>query len=402
MKEWKSQVISIFVIFFLLQISGCIREKKKTPHYHTLIKCDQYIYPIAFSPVETKILYMKQKDTLTYSMNANELWIISEDGTNNEFISDCKWYPYNVSFSPDGNSIVFADGNEEYHSPHDIWMVNMETKEKKMLSNGSSYCRNPFFTPDGRKIVYINNGLWTMNLDGNKKKKITEEGSCPMITPDGDNIIYQHNEQIWITDIEGDERKQLAESGKCPTINPDGNNILFILTKSMVNCSNEDYKSILKIVDLNGNIEKESKIGIDNISIIKFSPKGDFIILNTKEYASYSIVKSWLFGINDDKIIQLDNDNANYSNYIIGHDQRYIVYRMQKTALANPPIDICVMDFDGSSSRKLTAGGINKHPLLNDEGTKIIYLHDSMGRVNTDDIQYEIRMIENSNGKWGL
>jgi len=74
-----------------------------------------------------------------------------------------------------------------------------------------------------------------------------------------------------------------------------------------------------------------------------------------------------------------------------------IVFISQHEEGLNKPVDLYITNFDRTRLNRLTHGGTNWNPVFSHDGTKIFFRHrDNLG----DD--FEICVINDSNGKWGL
>ena len=100
------------------------------------------------------------------------LWIMDEDGSNAEELTDFR--SSNPAFSPDGNRIVFTRGKVGVEG---IWSIRPDGTGLKVLFNETQYISRPTWSPDGRTIAFLLQDrnkwrLWTMNRDGGDVRQI--------------------------------------------------------------------------------------------------------------------------------------------------------------------------------------------------------------------------------------
>jgi Tol biopolymer transport system component len=97
----------------------------------------------------------------------------------------------------------------------------------------------------GNNIVFYDDGIWSINSNGDNKILLSATGSCPRLSPLGNYIAYVENDnQGWIMNYDGSGNKKVldfcVESAPCWFT--DESKLIFISTDS------------LKTVDLDGNI----------------------------------------------------------------------------------------------------------------------------------------------------
>ncbi len=107
------------------------------------------------------------------------------------------------NFSPDGKSIVFVTWNDEKHGA--IYTINTDGSNLKKLSTKKGIYRTPSFDNTGNKITYRKQsgngdqgfdyskktGIYVMNSDGSKSKKVSDSGEFPMFSVNNKRILFQ-------------------------------------------------------------------------------------------------------------------------------------------------------------------------------------------------------------------
>jgi Tol biopolymer transport system component len=113
----------------------------------------------------------------------------------------------------------------------------------RQLTSNALSSMQPSFSPDGKKIVFVRHGegvrgdLWTMNVDGSHKRRLTSTAGIdevnPAWSPVGKEIAFTVDHPvklsgIWVVTSNGTHRRRLAGGDAVqPTWSPDGEKIGF-------------------------------------------------------------------------------------------------------------------------------------------------------------------------------
>ena len=145
-----------------------------------------------------------------------EIYIDDFKGGNLKRLTNNKAYDAEATVSPDGKSIVFTSTRD---GDLDLYLMDVDGKNLKRLTSTLGYDGGAFFTPDGKRIIYrayypktkkekeeyvslLKQGLFrpsyleifTINLDGTNKKKITNLGVSSFAP-----FMHKNNEIIFST-----------------------------------------------------------------------------------------------------------------------------------------------------------------------------------------------------------
>jgi len=116
-------------------------------------------------------------------------------------------------FSPDGSLITYQAASGKTKG---IMVMNSDGTNVRVVSAGGG---NPSFDPTGTKIAFVNNGIWTINVNGTGLTQlVADDGHWPAWSPDGSQIAYGAPagsvQQIFIVNADGTNRHQaLTTSG---------------------------------------------------------------------------------------------------------------------------------------------------------------------------------------------
>ena len=155
-------------------------------------------------------------------------WVFDERGVRNIYVASAPdWQAHratgytaddgqeltNLSFTPDGNTIVYVRGGD-----HD---ANWEAPGKLAPDPASSPVQ---------PIVEI----WTVSSSGGQPKKLAE-GELPVVSPRGDRIAYIRDNQIWVVPTDGSQggKRLLFATGESesPVWSPDGSTLAFVSSR---------------------------------------------------------------------------------------------------------------------------------------------------------------------------
>jgi Tol biopolymer transport system component len=112
-----------------------------------------------------------------------------------------RFSPRDPGFSPDGNTIVFADFIEDGSENAEIYTMGIDGSNLTKLTNNPARDYFPKYSPDGKTIVFSserdgNIQLYTMNSNGENVKRLMENGftdNCGSFSTDSRNIIFNSN-----------------------------------------------------------------------------------------------------------------------------------------------------------------------------------------------------------------
>jgi Tol biopolymer transport system component len=114
------------------------------------------------------------------------------------------------AWSPDGGSILF-EASRGAASGFNIYVVRMRDQRIVRLAVAA---REGDFSPSGRRVVYSleKGGLFTVSLDGSRRRRLTGDGVMPRWSPDGRWIAFQAGARIDLIHADGSDRHALVGS----------------------------------------------------------------------------------------------------------------------------------------------------------------------------------------------
>ncbi len=193
-------------------------------------------------------------------------WVFNSQGVRNLYIADAATLSTKVltkhiaddgieindiSFTPDGNKILFVEGNPnngageaanpallQIKTNRAIWVIDIDGKNLKKIGDGT----DPVISPDSKTVLFTQGGqIWSANLDSTKpaEKLIFARGSINELrfSPDGKNLTFISNRgDHAFVGVYNILTKTLnypdpsVDLDGAPVWSPDGNSIAFIRT----------------------------------------------------------------------------------------------------------------------------------------------------------------------------
>jgi Tol biopolymer transport system component len=229
-------------------------------------------------------------------------------------------------FSPDGRNLIFQSNRGGYACDK-IWIMNIDGSDKQMVSpnHGAHTCS--FFFPDNQRIVFAS----TSNMPGDcppKQKK-----------PQGEHFVwFLYPYDIFVANADGSDMKKITDNPKYdaePIVSPDGKQIVFGSQRYGdfdIYIMNSDGTNVRRLTD---------RIGYDGGPW--FSPDGKKIVW-----------RAWY--------PETDEEKAKWREC------------MENDYIVPVPLDLWVMDADGSNKKRLTHNGAtNWAPSWHPDRKRIIF-----------------------------
>ena len=163
-----------------------------------------------YSPTENKIAF----STYFQEQDNYDIFIMNDDGTNKENLTNTTGYEKFPQFSPDGSFLVYQGWQR---GKMEIFFVSLLEKNNinisrninsnDILSHGNS------FSPDGQKIVFTSErdgdrNIYLMKINGSEIEQLTDNKSNdyePVFSRDGRSIAFTSerdgNKEIYLIDL---------------------------------------------------------------------------------------------------------------------------------------------------------------------------------------------------------
>jgi TolB protein len=261
--------------------------------------------------------------------------------------------------------------------------------------NGEAY-----FSPDGRRLIYQSNRggkacdkIWIMNIDGTDKRRVSPAqgaNTCSFFFPDDRKIIFSSTSHL---------------AGDCPPRPPPpaGTHYFWPLFPYDIFIANADGSGLKKITD-NPRYDAEPIISVDGKRIVFGSQRdGDFDIYIMNADGSDVNRLTDRVGYDGGPWFSPDGEKIVWRTWYPATEKEMALWRdcMENNYIVPVPLDIWVMDADGSNKVRLTHNGaVNWSPSWHPDGNRIIFasnLDDWHEDIQKFGHNFELYLM-NSNG----
>ncbi len=176
-------------------------EQKKTTRLTELAECSNW--SPAWSPDGTKLVFYSNCENAQ-----RNIYMMNRDGSGREKLTSGTDEDRFPVFSPDGNSIAFTSTPKKINQ---IWLMDLDGGNQKYLADG---CGSTF-SPDGNWLWFSTNcedsDIKRIQIDGTNLSTVGSMfGHNPSISPDGQFVVFQSNNDIWMMDVDGSNPTQLT------------------------------------------------------------------------------------------------------------------------------------------------------------------------------------------------
>jgi Tol biopolymer transport system component len=107
--------------------------------------------------------------------------------------------------SPDAQKIAF-----ETRGPKNIRVINIDGTNNIMLSTLENEAYKPEWALDSKKVLYGDrNGLWIVDAEGNNRKRLSDQGGVPHVSPINGVVVFLGYYGIYTVNLNGSELRQV-------------------------------------------------------------------------------------------------------------------------------------------------------------------------------------------------
>jgi Tol biopolymer transport system component len=220
-----------------------------SPLYADANSMSRFIRPV-FSSDSKKIMFTSSSISNPVGSPLG-IQIINADGTGQRSLVGAEGGGL-ADFSPDSKKVVFGksqDGNG------DLYTMNIDGTQLTRLTDTPESETFPIFSPDGKKILFTrsngktNGGLYIMNIDGTEQINLDLPGyfnSVPIFSHDSKKIIFRM-EEIYTINVNGTQKTKITNNVLSSLdffVSPDDTKIVYISQVDQFDYVNHNLKMI--------------------------------------------------------------------------------------------------------------------------------------------------------------
>ena len=385
----------------------------------------------SWSPDGSKIAFASNRDN-SYPHNF-DIYVMEADGSNVKKIVDDPEYDAEPRWSPDGRKILFvtrrndhfdvyeanADGTGQrnvtadynqgsgsgtwsrngkriafvryLNNKNQIFVMDAEGGNLKNVTNNFANNSRPSWSPDGSKLALEtdrdgNLEIYSMSVDG-ELLQLTDnpaEDGSPDWSPDGSKIAFQSNrggkQHIFKVNADGTLLSQLTNSegdDAEPCWSPDGDRIAFASTR--------DGNKEIYVMNADGSNQSRLTVEPGSDFNPRWSPTGRILFTSNRE-GQPDLYVMYADGKNVSRLTKMTAGQGSWSPdgtkvVFIAHSLEEMKGQseLQKRVAGGRPLEVFIMDSDGSNVRmltkSLTSTGV---PCWSRDGASIAFFIDSL------------------------
>lgn len=298
------------------------------------------------------------------------------------------------SWSPDGSSIIFNNGN--YEDPRNIYQYHVNNGSLRMMTDTSNNSYHPVWSRDGSMISYweyeyantrwgeAGPNIYLMNSDGSGKRRLTSSfcERSQYFAQDDERILYyscKDNLNGWFhlysMDLEGEDQQMLSieGTGTYLSVSPDGTKVAYE-QKPYWNTAGSVYVANITEEGIWEVYRSEYYGSYSGFHPMVWSPSGDQLLFTDGYGTEQDIYKVNLDGSGTTRITNdtsEDEIECNEWYQVWNPVTNKIVFSSQRS----DNWDVWVMDPDGTNLEQITfSDNIERHALWSPDGTKIAFV----------------------------
>src|SRR5574341_385277 len=366
------------------------------------------------SPFPSELIVSKRGDRIAWAFDAEgkrNIWIAQAPTFAARqltlYAQDDGGELTDLVFSPSGDSVAFVRGQGrnqggEYPNPttdpagarQEVWLVEVRAPGRvTRIGEGS----RPMFTPAGNQVLWIREGnLWTASVFGGKPRKLFEmrgDVSAPQWSPDGKELAFVSTRGdhsfISVYDVRANRLRFISPSvdrDTAPRWSPDGRRIAFIRLFNVADTFSVDRDRFqpwaIFVADARTGEAKQvwRSGGADNDSYSGLQGEDSWQWVAGDRLLFPSEKDGWMhlysLSVAGGPVEALTPGEFEVENVALSPDRSFIVFSTNKNDIDRR--HLWRVKVSGEAPRQITTGdGIEMFPALFDNGNQIAFFHST-------------------------
>ncbi len=188
-----------------------------------------------WSPNHEQIAFIKPK-----RHTSDQIWVMNADGSHQHALTHFHTAPQlfgndvtpALSWSPDGQQIVFSAFRNDQGGREQLFTVNVRTQSVRRLTNLSTGATNPVWSPDGRWIAFVGavapDRVYLLSARTRRAHAVgNATGQDLAWSPDSKQLVFNFRGKLTLVNTAGTRYHSLRVWGFTPSWSPDGRWIVF-------------------------------------------------------------------------------------------------------------------------------------------------------------------------------
>jgi Tol biopolymer transport system component len=278
------------------------------------------------------------------------------------------------AFAPDGRRLAFlAPDNDKVPQ---IWVRDVAQDAAVQVTSGPIGAGRPRWSPAGDRIVFArgNEGIWSVSPLGGSPTRITDRGTNPSFSRDGQKLVFESERRLWTAAADGSDVREVAGTPDVyytvpmgPALSPDGSQIVFFRPEAGPNGD-------LWVVPADGGPAYQLTFDLREGGWPCWTPDGNTIVFSSARGGSRTL---WQIPVIGGEPVPLTSGAGEDDQPDISPDGRHLAYTSVRNSW-----ELRVRNLEAGTERSLLRKGVEiLFPMFSPDGQRIVFFGRSDSAV---------------------